>query len=136
MPEGDTVLRTARRLHLALAGRPLIRSELRWPTLGEADLAGREVLEVTAYGKHILTRIAAADPALKVPRIPTVLPEPLTLRSHLRMEGSWYVHARDAEPWPPRNRVSVRAVLGGANGPRSAAGWACLISCRPAWKAA
>src|SRR5664279_5123043 len=113
MPEGDTVLRTARRLHLALAGRPLIRSELRWPTLGEADLAGREVVEVVSYGKHSLTRIAAADPARRVPRIPTVLPEQLTLRSHLRMEGSWYVHARDAEPWPARNRASVRAVLGG-----------------------
>ena len=114
MPEGDTVLRTARRLHLALTGRSLVRGELRWPGLGEADLAGRQVLEVVAYGKHILTRIAAADPALTVPRIPTVLPEPLTLRSHLRMEGSWYLHARDAEPWPARNRVSVRAVLGGA----------------------
>ena len=114
MPEGDTVLRTARRLHLALAGRPLVRTELRWPTLGEADLAGREVVEVVSYGKHILTRIAAADPARRVPRIPTVLPEQLTLRSHLRMEGSWYVHARDAEPWPARNRASVRAVLGGA----------------------
>jgi endonuclease-8 len=114
MPEGDTVLRTARRLHLALAGRSLVRGELRWPGLGEADLAGRQVLEVVAYGKHILTRIAAADPALTVPRIPTVPPEPLTLRSHLRMEGSWYVHARDAQPWPARNRVSVRAVLGGA----------------------
>jgi len=113
MPEGDTVLRTARRLHHALAGRPLVRTELRWPTLGEADLAGRTVAEVLAYGKQILTRIAAADPAAPQPRIPTVPTVPLTLRSHLRMEGSWYVHARDAEPWPGRNRGSVRAVLGG-----------------------
>jgi endonuclease-8 len=29
------------------------------------------------------------------------------------MEGSWYIHARDAEPWPTANRHSVRAVLGG-----------------------
>lgn len=108
------MLRTARRLQLALAGRPLVRAELRWPDLGQADLAGRTVTEVVAHGKQILTRIAAADPTLPGPRIPTVLPEPLTLRSHLRMEGSWYVHARNAEPWPPRNRVSVRAVLGGA----------------------
>ncbi len=113
MPEGDTVLRTARRLHAALAGRPLVRTELRWPTLGEADLAGRTVLEVASYGKHILTRIAADDRPTG-PRFPTVLPDPLTLRSHLRMEGRWYVHARDAEPWPPRSRASVRAVLGGA----------------------
>jgi endonuclease-8 len=115
MPEGDTVLRTARRLHQALAGRELVRAELRWPTLGEADLAGRTVTEVTAYGKHILTRIAAADPAAPGPRRPTVSAVPLTLRSHLRMEGRWYVHARDAEPWPPAGRASVRAVLGGAD---------------------
>ncbi|MET0866243.1 MAG: DNA-formamidopyrimidine glycosylase family protein, partial [Nakamurella sp.] len=60
MPEGDTVLRTARRLHRALAGRELVRAELRWPTLGEADLAGRQVTEVVAYGKQILTRIGPA----------------------------------------------------------------------------
>ncbi len=113
MPEGDTVLRTARRLDQALAGRPLVRSELRWPTLGEADLAGRTVTEVVAYGKQILTRLAAADPDAPGPRFPTVPDVPLTLRSHLRMEGRWYVHARDAEPWPPRTRGSVRAVLGG-----------------------
>ncbi len=114
MPEGDTVLRTARRLDQALAGRVLVRAELRWPTLGEADLAGRTVTEVVAYGKQILTRIAAADPDAPQPRIPTIPAGPLTLRSHLRMEGRWYVHARDAEPWPPRGRASVRAVLGGA----------------------
>jgi endonuclease-8 len=71
MPEGDTVLRTARRLDQALAGRPLVRTELRWPTLGEADLAGRTVTEVVAYGKQILTRIAAVDPDAPQPRIPT-----------------------------------------------------------------
>lgn len=113
MPEGDTVLRTARRLDQALAGRPLVRAELRWPSLGQANLAGRTVTEVVAYGKQILTRIAATDPAVPAPRIPTVPDEPLTLRSHLRMEGQWYIHARDAEPWPPQSRGSVRAVLGG-----------------------
>lgn len=118
MPEGDTVLRTARRLHQALAGRPLVRAELRWPSLGDADLAGRTIAEVTAYGKHILTRIASVDAAQSTgarPRRPTVPDEPLTLRSHLRMEGRWYVHARGAEPWPPAGRASVRAVLGGAD---------------------
>ncbi len=113
MPEGDTVLRTANRLHQALAGRPLVRSDLRWPTLGDADLAGRTVTEVVAYGKQILTRFGAADDAMSHRRIPTVPDQPLTLRSHLRMEGSWYVHARDAEPWPQQGRGSVRAVLGG-----------------------
>jgi endonuclease-8 len=107
------VLRTARRLDQALAGRPLVRTELRWPTLGEADLVGRTVSEVVAYGKQILTRIEPADPWQPQPRFPTVPSDALTLRSHLRMEGRWYIHARDAEPWPSQNRTSVRAVLGG-----------------------
>jgi len=113
MPEGDTVLRTARRLHQALAGRELVRTDLRWPTLGEANLAGRLVIEVVAYGKQILTRFAPADATRPQPRIPTVPDVALTLRSHLRMEGSWYVHARDAQPWPSGSRAGVRAVLGG-----------------------
>ena len=54
MPEGDTVLRTARRLDAALSGRILVRAELRWPDLGDVDLAGRTVSEVRAYGKQIL----------------------------------------------------------------------------------
>ncbi len=113
MPEGDTVLRTARRLHQALAGRSLVRTELRWPSLGEVDLAGRSVLEVVAYGKHILARIAAVDPTRSPPRRPSAPAVPLTLRSHLRMDGSWYVYARDAQAWPSAGRAGVRAVLGG-----------------------
>ncbi len=59
MPEGDAVRRTANRLHATLAGRMLIRAELRWPDLGGVDLSGRTVTEVDAYGKHLLLRIAA-----------------------------------------------------------------------------
>jgi endonuclease-8 len=77
VPEGDVVWRTAQRLDAALAGRRLVRSDLRWPSLATADLTGRDVLEVRARGKHILTRLDG-DP-------------PLTLHSHLRMEGSWRV---------------------------------------------
>ncbi len=111
VPEGDTVLRTARRLHQALAGRPLIRTELRWPTLGGADLAGRTVIEVTAHGKHILTRIAAGSDAAR--RVPTVPSGPLTLHSHLRMDGSWTLHATGARAWPGPGNAAVRAVLAG-----------------------
>src|SRR5699024_6262223 len=58
MPEGDTVRRPADRLHAALADRPLVRAELRWPDLGGVDLAGRTVTGVDAYGKHLLIRLA------------------------------------------------------------------------------
>ncbi len=103
VPEGDTVLRTARRLHAALAGRVLLRTELRWPTLGDVDLAGRTVSEVAAYGKHILTRLDGMGDL-----------EPVTLRSHLRMEGRWSIAPPGPKHWPRATGVSVRAVLANA----------------------
>jgi endonuclease-8 len=99
MPEGDVVWRTARRLDEALAGRPLTRCELRWPSLATADLTGRQVLAVASAGKHLLTRFAG-----------TASGPPLTLHSHLRMEGSWHVH-RTGERWAARSPDGVRAVL-------------------------
>ena len=95
MPEADAVERTARALN-RIAGRPLTGCELRWPSLATADLTGRLLLETVRYGKHLLTRFAADG------RRPAV-----TLRSHLRMEGSWRVVA--AGPAPRRH--TVRAVL-------------------------
>ena len=104
------MLRTARRLDLALAGHELTRAELRWPDLGGVDLAGREVLEVRSYGKQILTRLSGGSGAPR--RIATVTAEPLTLRSHLRMEGRWTVVPGGPRGWPAAGGVSVRAVLG------------------------
>ena len=102
MPEGDTVRRTAARLDHALAGTTLVRAELRWADLGAIDLGGRTVLGVAAYGKHLLTRLAAGDdrPAQ-------------TLHSHLRMDGSWRIHATGTRPWPAAADHRVRAVLAG-----------------------
>ncbi|MFD0483230.1 DNA-formamidopyrimidine glycosylase family protein [Kineococcus sp. GCM10028916] len=99
MPEGDVVWRTARRLHRALAGRELLASDLRWPSLATVDLSGRRVREVASAGKHILTRVEAGgdDP-------------PVTLHSHLRMEGSWYVE-RTGDPGGRRSASGIRAVL-------------------------
>jgi endonuclease-8 len=114
MPEGDVVLRTARRLHAALAGQPLTHSDLRWPSLATADLTGREVLEVVARGKHLLIRVDAG------PTDPNGHPGRggnLTLHSHLRMDGSWHIH-RTGEPWrtarPARGvrpEDGIRAIL-------------------------
>ncbi len=108
MPEGDTVRRSADRLHEALAGRELTRADLRWPNLGEVNLAGRTVVEVRAYGKHILARIAAGEGSA---RYPTASSLPLTLRTHLRMDGSWHIHRTGTRKWPPDGQISVRAVL-------------------------
>ncbi|MGI8532207.1 MAG: DNA-formamidopyrimidine glycosylase family protein [Geodermatophilaceae bacterium] len=95
MPEGDTVWLTAHRLHQALAGRVLTRAELRVPQLATTDLSGTAVREVLARGKHILTRLDSG----------------LTLRTHLRMDGSWRI-VRSGRRWSGGPAYAVRAVLG------------------------
>src|SRR5260370_15833075 len=75
MPEGDVVWYTARRLHEALAGRRLTRSDFRVPRLATADLAGDVVTETASRGKHLLTRTQSG----------------LTIHTHLKMDGSWRV---------------------------------------------
>jgi endonuclease VIII len=75
MPEGDVVWQTARRLHEALAGRTLTRSDFRVPRLATASLAGDVVTETASRGKHLLTRTENG----------------LTVHTHLRMDGSWRV---------------------------------------------
>lgn len=81
MPEGDTVWRTARKLHAALAGRQLLRSDFRVPRYATLDLSGRTVDEAVARGKHLLIRTGD-----------------LSIHSHLKMEGSWQVY-RPGERW-------------------------------------
>jgi endonuclease-8 len=104
MPEGDTVWQAARRLHDALAGRVLTRSDLRVPKFATADLTGRAVLDVTPRGKHLLTRIEGN----------------LTLHSHLRMDGAWKVFAQ-GQRWSGGPSHQIRAILGNAD--RTAVGY-------------
>lgn len=75
MPEGDILRRTAAALDRALAGRTLVRCELRWPTAAGVTFEGRTVLGTHPYGKHLFTRFDDAR----------------TLHTHLRMEGAWRV---------------------------------------------
>ncbi|MGW5662679.1 Fpg/Nei family DNA glycosylase [Streptomyces sp. NPDC003758] len=95
MPEGDTVHQAAKRLHGALAGKVLTRSDLRVPRYATADLTGRTVLDVTPRGKHLLTRIEGG----------------LTLHSHLMMDGAWKVFAA-GQRWSGGPAHQIRAILG------------------------
>lgn len=104
MPEGDTVHLTGRRLRAALAGRSLVRGELRHPRLVGHDLAGRTVLDVASVGKHLFTRFD----------------DGLSLHSHLRMDGAWHLY-RPGMSWQ-RPAHQARAVLGTAD--RVAVGFA------------
>jgi endonuclease VIII len=76
MPEGDTVWLAGRRLHEALAGRVLTRSDFRVPQLATVDLAGRRVTDVVSRGKHLLVR----------------LDDELSLHTHFRMDGTWHLY--------------------------------------------
>jgi endonuclease-8 len=94
VPEGDTVWLAAQRMHAALAGRVLTRSDFRVPQLAATDLTGRGVLEVVPRGKHLLTRFEGG----------------LTLHTHFRMDGSWHLY-RPGDRWTGGAAWQVRVVL-------------------------
>lgn len=94
MPEGDTLFRAASTLRRALAGRTLERFEA--PRLvGRGPEAGVTITDVEARGKHLLVHFDG-DP-------------PLSLRTHLKMTGSWHVY-RPGERWR-RSRHAARVII-------------------------
>jgi endonuclease-8 len=95
MPEGDVVWYTARRLHEALAGRVLTRSDFRVPRLATSDLTGDVVTEAISRGKHLLIRTR----------------QERTVHTHLRMDGSWRIGPATE---PMRDSHRIRLVLANA----------------------
>jgi endonuclease-8 len=97
MPEGDTLAKTALRLRPALAGHVLTRFEAA-RLRGPAPALGTRIGGVEARGKQLLVHFD----------------DGLTLRTHLRMSGSWHVY-REREPWrkPP---YLARVVVGADSG--------------------
>lgn len=94
VPEGDTVWLAGRRMHQALAGRTLTRTDFRVPRLATVDLTGQPVVEVLSRGKHLLTRIGAD----------------WSLHTHFRMDGSWHLYRR-GDRWRGGPQWQVRVVL-------------------------
>jgi endonuclease-8 len=101
VPEGDTVWRTARRLHEVLADQILVTSDFRVPAYSTVDLTGSRVREVVARGKHLLLR---TEPGL-------------TVHTHLKMDGSWHLY-RVGSSWRGPG-FQVRLVLATAD-------WVCV----------
>lgn len=92
MPEGDTIHRVANRLRPALAGHVLTRFEA--PRLvGDRPVAGERIDGVEARGKNLLVHFSGG----------------LSLRTHMRMTGSWHLH-RTGERWRKPAHL-VRALL-------------------------
>ncbi len=97
MPEGDTIFRTAEVLRAALLGRRITAARAqpgpglrRVPDLSR--LVGATVTSVESRGKHLLIGFDSG----------------LTLRSHMRMRGSWHRY-RPGERWrlPARRATAV-----------------------------
>ncbi|HSK25612.1 MAG TPA: DNA-formamidopyrimidine glycosylase family protein [Jiangellales bacterium] len=98
MPEGDTVWLAGQRLHDALGGGVLLRSDFRVPRYATVDLTGRSVLEVVSRGKHLLTRVTGGT----------------TIHTHFRMDGSWHLY-RPGRRWTGGPAWQVRVVLATAD---------------------
>ena len=97
MPEGDTIFRTAEVLRAALVGRRITAARAqagpglrRVPDLSR--LVGATVTSVEPRGKHLLIGFDNG----------------LTLRSHMRMTGSWHRY-RPGERWrrPARRATAM-----------------------------
>ncbi len=110
MPEGDTILLTARTLHRALAGSRVVRFESVFPLItrasGEDRIIGRVVESVSARGKHLLIAFSGD----------------LVLRTHMRMNGSWHIYPPGARWRRPAHQARLlvateRAVAVGFNVP-------------------
>jgi endonuclease-8 len=89
-------------LNQVLKGTELTYCLFRWPALGGADLTGQQVLNVWAYGKHLLMDLDSG----------------YTFRSHLRMDGAWLLEAAEEGHPVATSRAhawTTRAVLANQN---------------------
>lgn len=95
MPEGDTILRTARTLQRAIGGQTIARFDSTLPQLKRfaPDLVGQKITEVVAVGKNLLIKFEDGR----------------VLRSHMMMSGSWHIY-RPGERWQ-KSPGAARAVI-------------------------
>jgi endonuclease-8 len=86
VPEGDTIFRAAATLQRALAGKKVTRFESVFPALTRVHedhpLTNASIERVYSRGKHLLMHFSNG----------------FTLRTHMRMNGSWHIY-RPGEKW-------------------------------------
>lgn len=97
MPEGDTIFRSARTLHRALAGKAVTKFDTAIARLVQANdthtIAGRIVEHVEARGKWLLIFLSGD----------------LILLTHMLMNGSWHLY-RPGERWR-RRKYDMRLMI-------------------------
>ena len=101
MPEGDTIWRSAGRLHELLAGREVTRFTSTLPAVAaearryrvapQAGRPGARIDAVEARGKHLLMRFATTPP--------------VALHTHMGMTGSWHLY-RPGSRWRQPERLA------------------------------
>jgi endonuclease-8 len=82
MPEGDTILRTARTLTRAISGKAIARVLSPIVDVARAELAGHRIDAVEAHGKNLIVRFDDGR----------------ALHTHMRMNGAWHLY-RAGERW-------------------------------------
>ena len=93
MPEGDTIHRSAARLHAAIAGKRIASLEIRRDPRGRrAPEAGTMVEDVSARGKHLFVRFGDGQ----------------VLHTHMQMTGAWHVYVK-GERWRRPGHTASRA---------------------------
>jgi endonuclease-8 len=105
VPEGDTIHLAARRLNAALGGRELELADAPNPRSPlhrrAAELEGRTLEQVEAYGKHLLARFSGG----------------LVVHSHLGMNGRWWIAADGRLPYgKPWLRLASGRAIGSQTG--------------------
>ena len=106
MPEGDTIHRAARKIHVALVGRTMDRAETPNPRSPihnrDGELAGATLERAEARGKHLLLHFSGDR----------------VIHSHLGMNGRWFVQADGRLPYgkPWLLLVAGRAVANQTGG--------------------
>ncbi|MDN6100134.1 DNA-formamidopyrimidine glycosylase family protein [Corynebacterium flavescens] len=98
MPEGDSVLQLANRLHF-MEGREVTGCSFRVPRYATVHLEGTSCQRVWPYGKHLFMQF-----------------DDRIVHTHLKMEGTWAIHYV-GDRWR-RPAHSARVALALANRPR------------------
>ncbi|MBB1484416.1 Fpg/Nei family DNA glycosylase [Tessaracoccus sp. MC1865] len=112
MPEGDTVWQLSQRLQ-PLVGRIIEHSDFRVPALATQSLVGTTIDRIWPYGKHLYWQCAD--------RI---------LHTHLRMDGTWRIHAVGAKWSAPAH--TARLVIRVDGGVELVGHWLGVVELWPA----
>lgn len=103
MPEGDTVYQLWKRQQ-PLEGRVITAWDARVPSLATTDATGAVIEKVWPWGKHLFWRIAS-DRGADI------------LHTHLRMDGTWRVHAAGSRWSAPAHTARLVVRVAGAPDP-------------------